>query len=48
MADERTSIPIGALWRWITLALLLATGIGLYFALAPSTPTVVVPASEAP
>lgn len=46
MADERSEIAISELARWLVIAVVLVTGIALYFWLAPTTPPVARPAVE--
>jgi hypothetical protein len=44
MADEREDVPLRGLTRWLILALLVLSGLVLYFAVGRTTPPV-VPAS---
>jgi hypothetical protein len=47
MADEREEVTLRALGRWLVLALVVLTGLGLYVALGRDvTPVVEVPALE--
>ncbi len=47
MADEREEITLRVLSRWLVLALVVLTGLGLYFALGRDlTPVVPAPALE--
>ena len=46
MADERSRIPAGELGRWLFVALLIVTGIVLYFRYAPRAVPIVTPAVQ--
>jgi hypothetical protein len=43
MADERSRIPTGDLARWLFVAVLILTGIALYFRYAPRAEPIVKP-----
>jgi hypothetical protein len=41
MADEREEVTLRDLARWLVLAALLLTGVGLYFGVGRDTPPIV-------
>lgn len=44
MSDERVSVTLRDLSRWLIVALMLVGGLAAYFALAPGTEPVMPPA----